>query len=204
VAGSRPDRHQQSGWRFGLERVRKVSGTTGLDGVSFHMGLVTVTRLGALVFVLLACTGDSLPESITPDSGASESFDAGSRVTVEYNDEGAVCLSPRPDGTHVQVVLDACASFCARTEARCSVEVTDSVIQLTARGRAVLETADLDCPDACLPVEARCELPTLSEGSHTLRYGSRSASIVLPVEEARTQILPGNETSACNVVPVLE
>lgn len=168
------------------------------------MVLVSVTRLGALVLVVLACTGDSSPASTTPDSGASESSAAGSRQIVEYNNEGAVCLSPRPGGTHVQVVLDACASLCARTEATCSVQVTESIIQLTARGRAVLERADLACPDACLPVEARCELPPLSEGSHTLRYGSRSASIVLPIEEARTQILPGNETSACSVVPVLE
>lgn len=199
------DRDQPSSWnhRIGTS-VRASCRNTWIEYHSL-MALVSIVRSGALAVIVAACGDGSLPESTIPDGGASEALDDVPSAVVEYNGEGAVCLSPRlTGGTHVQVVLDACASFCARAEATCSVEVNDSAIQLTASGRATLEAPNLECPDECLPVEARCALPTLSEGTHVLRYGARSTSIVLPIDEPRTQVLSGNESSACIVVPVLD
>jgi hypothetical protein len=45
------------------------------------------------------------------------------------------------------------------------------------------------------------ELPS---ATYQLRYGDQSIPVTLPVSNARTEVLPGENASACRVIPVLQ
>lgn len=137
-------------------------------------------------------------------AGCSDEDEDRSR-SATYRDIGAVCLSPRAaGGSHVQVVLDDCESACAEVRASCEVVIRDGAIEITASAAAIVRDTSAPCPDECQPVVAACTLPPLSEGAHALAYGERSATVMLPIAEARSEALAGDSSNECNVTPLLE
>jgi hypothetical protein len=130
--------------------------------------------------------------------------DSAEVTTTRYEDEGAVCLSPRAEGgSHVQVILEECESSCADVRASCSTSVVDGTIVVQAEAIATRELNGIPCPDECKPVEARCTLPELAAGYHEVRYGQRSTGVVLPVSEPRTEI-GVTRPNVCRTVEALE
>ena len=106
------------------------------------------------------------------------------RVRV-YKDEGEVCLTRQPGGstTHIVVVLDECASYCDRVEASCEASVVNGALELHAQGTARTPASPgEDCPTACQPVAAQCELPSVTPGSYELHYKGEVIPVQLPPE----------------------
>lgn len=127
------------------------------------------------------------------------------RQVTQYQGVGAVCLSPRSaGGSHIQVVLDACVSACAEVEGSCSASVSDDVVELVAAGSSTTNHgAEDSCPLHCLAVEATCLLPAVPAGTYDLRYGTRTTRVVLPVANAKTEVLQGAGSTDCAELPAL-
>jgi hypothetical protein len=150
---------------------------------------------------ILACDGVDPRKPAADQHGQG---DAGSLLvlTKQYENEGAVCLSPvSGDDLRIQVVLDECASYCAEVDASCSATVQGDTIQLIGQGWSRAPDARLDCPAACLVVDALCILEDLMPGVYTLRYGSRTTQIELPVRSPQTEVLPGSDQTPCFLRP---
>jgi hypothetical protein len=166
---------------------------------------VTISRmrrkiLGVLM-ATLACGGEEAKEPATDQHAQA---DAGRPLvlTRQYANEGAVCMSPvTVDDLRIQVVLDECASYCSEVDASCTASLQGDTIQLIGQGQSVVPDARLDCPAACLVVEARCTLEDVPPGAYTLRYGSRTHPIVLPVPAPQTEVLPGSGQAPCSLRP---
>jgi len=128
------------------------------------------------------------------------------RIDVHhYENVGAICLSPKSGGgSHVQAVLTDCATACARLKASCRAQVAGQTIEVEAEG-ATTEEIDPQqlCPLFCKPLEARCELPAIPEGTYQVLYGDRSATVEVPVPSSRTEVLPGPDLDTCRTVPEL-
>lgn len=118
-------------------------------------------------------------------------------ISVNYLNEGQICLSPREDGgTHVQGILDTCVSSCARIHATCSASARDNLIEVI--GEAVVTRVPNigPCQDECGLVEARCSLPKLPDGVYQLESGERTRNVRFPIGNPRTEVFLGVEAVA--------
>lgn len=128
-------------------------------------------------------------------------------VTRSYTDEGSLCLSPRgAGGSHVQVLIDQCASYCAEVEASCAASIVNGVIIVESEALTSIDRENEVCPDACQPVEVSCLLPELPDGNYELRFGARVATVTMPVPIAGTLVLaarPDADGDPCQQLPLL-
>lgn len=156
-------------------------------------------ELSGVMTAILACGGDDAKE---PAAAQQVQRDAGPPfvLTRQYENEGAVCLSSASgDDLRIQVVLDECAIYCSEIEASCGASLRGDTVQLMGQGRSSVADARLDCPDTCLVVEARCTLEDVPPGIYTLRYGSRTTQIELPILSPQIEALPGNDQMPCSL-----
>jgi hypothetical protein len=152
----------------------------------------------ALLLTPLACADGDFPVGEGSDP-----------MTRSYTDDGSLCMSPRgAGGSHVQVLVDDCGSSCDDVEASCNASIVDGVIVVESEARAVTRADGNDCPTICVAVETACTLPELPDGNYELRYGSRLATITMPVPIAGTLVLldanpSTGDTEPCERLPLL-
>lgn len=116
------------------------------------------------------------------------SDDDGERIErSEFNDEGSLCVRTGAAGELlVSVVVDGCASGCARlVESACEIfpdgadlVVHSSITVEERRGRAVI------CPAACVPISVSCAPMQVPTGDYLFHHAGSISAARLPTDDA--------------------
>ena len=109
----------------------------------------------------------------------------GSSDTETFTNSGTLCFQSLDDGRVAVVVrFPTClSSSCDEaTLAECQVVEDDGTIRVESR--AEVEREGGECTDDCGSLTASCTSEPLAPGSYSVKYGSDSASLSLPAEDA--------------------
>jgi hypothetical protein len=144
---------------------------------------IIIKRNGCVLalLVIAACGGES--ETNDTANGGKASGGVYEPMTSTQNDDGAVCLSQRPDGIAIRVVFDRClSSSCDTVEAAtCNATVVDGRItvssQLQYRGPA---RPDSVCTADCGRATATCGELLVPEENYLISHGSEQRELSLP------------------------
>lgn len=115
---------------------------------------------------------------------------------TEFMDTGALCVRSEPDDkVSVSVIVDACASGCARiSAATCELVVADTELGLHSSIQVEEQVGpDVSCPSVCVVIGVSCAAMPVSPGEYTIRHGDDVTTIHLPAERP---LLLGGGTQA--------
>ena len=98
--------------------------------------------------------------------------------------EGTACLVEVDGGaaTEVQVMFDGCEPCGTLEDVGCVVVLDGNLITVTASA-TFDASGDEPCTAICRNVDAtaRCDVPTLEDGTYELQFGGKSVSAKVPV-----------------------
>lgn len=82
----------------------------------------------------------------------------------------------RADAPLVLEIEERCGA-CGSTAERCTVTVDGKSVTLSLDGKACEPKVGAQCTEACAKSRIRCQIPPLSEGKYTVRYGDASGAV---------------------------